>query len=77
MDVELKVKEIVSDSLGLTSEFSVHDKFIDLGADSLDTVELVIEVEESFGVELNDIETESCSTPQHLISLIEKKLQQK
>lgn len=77
MDVELKVKEIVSDALGLTSEFSIHDKFIDLGADSLDTVELVLEVEENFGVELTDIETTSCVTPHHLINFIEKKLQQR
>ena len=75
MDVEFKVREILSNSLGISNGFSLHDKFTDLGADSLDTVELVIEVEESFGIEVTDSETDACATPQQLIELVERKLQ--
>lgn len=74
MNVEAKIKELIISTLGLTQPFSLHDNFTDLGADSLDTVELVLNVEENFGVELNDFEAEACTTPQHLISLIESKL---
>lgn len=73
-NVEEKVKEVITNVLGLTAPFSNYDNFVDLGADSLDTVELIINVEENFGVELTDLESESCETPHHLIELIKSKL---
>ena len=66
MSVEDKVKEIIVDQLGVdeqqvTAEASFVD---DLGADSLDTVELVMALEEEFDIEIPDEEAEKMSTVQ-------------
>lgn len=58
--VEEKVKQIIVDELGVEeSEVTPNARFIDdLGADSLDTVELVMRFEEEFGIEIPDEEAE-------------------
>ena len=58
--IEEKVKDIIVDQLGVNAEQVVLDaKFIeDLGADSLDTVELVMAFEEEFSIEVPDEEAE-------------------
>ena len=55
-----KVKEIIVDKLGVEdSKITMEAKFIDdLGADSLDTVELIMQFEEEFGIEIPDEEAE-------------------
>ncbi|MFA4943557.1 MAG: acyl carrier protein [Lentisphaeria bacterium] len=62
--VEEKVKEIIVEQLGVNPEQVVPAaKFIeDLGADSLDTVELVMALEEEFGAEIPDEEAEKLTT---------------
>ena len=74
-DVASKVKKIVSDHLGVdeakvTEEASFID---DLGADSLDTVELVMAFEEEFGSEISDSEAEKILTVGDAIKFIENK----
>ena len=74
-DVSSKVKKMVSDHLGVeqakvTDEASFID---DLGADSLDTVELVMAFEEEFGSEISDSEAEKILTVGDAIKFIESK----
>ncbi len=64
MEVEERVKKIISEQLGVEEEEVVPDaKFVDdLGADSLDTVELVMALEEEFEVEIPDEDAEKIQT---------------
>ena len=74
-DISNKVKKIVADHLGI-EEVKVTDEssFIDdLGADSLDTVELVMAFEEEFGSEISDNEAEKILTVGDAIKFIESK----
>ena len=74
-EVGAKVKKIVADHLGV-DENKVTDEasFIDdLGADSLDTVELVMAFEEEFGSEISDNEAEKILTVGDAIKFIESK----
>lgn len=72
-DVADRVKKIVEDHLGVDSEKVVENaSFIDdLGADSLDTVELVMAFEEEFGVEIPDDAAEKIQTIKDAIDFIE------
>ena len=74
-DTEEQVKKIVIDHLGIDeSKVSNDSKFIDdLGADSLDTVELVMAFEEEFGSEISDSEAEKILTVGDAIKFIESK----
>ena len=74
-DVSTKVKKIVADHLGIEEEKVINDaSFIDdLGADSLDTVELVMAFEEEFGSEISDGEAEKILTVGDAIKFIESK----
>ena len=74
-DVSSKIKKMVVDHLGV-DESKVIDEanFIDdLGADSLDTVELVMAFEEEFGSEISDNEAEKILTVGDAIKFIESK----
>lgn len=64
MDIETKVKEIIVSQLGVAAEkVTPEASFVDdLGADSLDTVELVMALEEEFGVEIPDEAAEKIAT---------------
>ena len=75
-DIEQRVKKIVSEQLG-TEESSLKNEssFInDLGADSLDTVELVMALEEEFNTEIPDEEAEKITTVQQAIDYINANL---
>ena len=74
-DIKNKIKKIVADHLGIEEEKVVEEaSFIDdLGADSLDTVELVIAFEEEFGQEISDSEAEKILTVGDAIKFIESK----
>ena len=72
MSVEEKVREIIVDQLGVDEKHVTDEAaFIDdLGADSLDTVELVMALEEEFDVEIPDEEAEKISKVQDAIDYI-------
>ena len=72
MSIEERVRKIVCEQLGVSDE-EVNDdsSFVDdLGADSLDTVELVIALEEEFDLEIADEEAEQISTVQEAVNYI-------
>ncbi|HJL58184.1 MAG: acyl carrier protein [Pelagibacteraceae bacterium] len=72
---EEQVKKIVMDHLGIGEDkISLSSKFIDdLGADSLDTVELVMAFEEKFGIEIPDDAAETILTVQNAVDFIDNK----
>ena len=74
-DINEQVKKIVVDHLGIDeSKVQPESKFIDdLGADSLDTVELVMAFEEKFNIEIPDDAAETILTVQDAINYIEEK----
>ncbi len=73
--VEDKVKEIIVEQLGVNAEqVTPTARFIeDLGADSLDTVELVMAFEEEFGAEIPDEQAEKLLTVNDVINYIKEK----
>lgn len=75
MATENKVKKIIIDQLGVSEdEVSSGASFVDdLGADSLDTVEMVMAFEEEFGIEIPDEDAEKIRTVQNAIEYIDKK----
>jgi acyl carrier protein len=72
-NVEERVKKIVAEQLGVKEDIAIDASFVDdLGADSLDTVELVMALEEEFGCEIPDDEAEKITTVQQAIDYIVK-----
>lgn len=73
-DIAAKIKEIIAEQLNVDeSEIKPEASFIDdLGADSLDTVELIMAFEEEFDIEIPDEEAEKIKTVQDALSYIEK-----
>jgi acyl carrier protein len=78
-DIASKVKEITSEQLGVDeSQITPEAKFVDdLGADSLDTVELVMALEEEFDLEISDEQAEKLTTVNRVVSYIEDCLDKK
>ena len=74
-DISGKIKKMVADHLGIEESKVVEEaNFIDdLGADSLDTVELVMAFEEEFGSEIADSEAEKILTVADAVKFIERK----
>jgi acyl carrier protein len=71
--VEEKVKHIIVEQLGVDEEeVKPEATFVDdLGADSLDVVELVMALEEEFGIEISDEDAEKLVSVQHAVSYID------
>ena len=75
-NIEERAKKIVCEQLGVKEEeVTTESSFVnDLGADSLDTVELVMALEEEFETEIPDEEAEKITTVQQAIAYIEANL---
>ena len=75
-DTEQKVKDIIVEQLGVNAEEVTRDasSIDDLGADSLDTVELVMAFEEEFNAEIPDEEAEKLKTVGDVVDYIQKKI---
>jgi acyl carrier protein len=73
MSIEKRVKEIIVEQLGVNeSEVTPEAKFVDdLGADSLDLVELVMALEEEYNIEISDEEAEKILTVGDAIEYIQ------
>mgnify|MGYP000952734354 FL=1 len=75
-NIEQRVRKIVAEQLGVNeSEIKIESAFVDdLGADSLDTVELVMALEEEFECEIPDEEAEKITTVQQAIDYVNNNL---
>ena len=73
-DIEQRVKKIVAEQLGVAeADIKTESSFVDdLGADSLDTVELVMAFEEAFDIEIPDEDAEKIRTVQDAVDYIGK-----
>ena len=76
MEIEEKIKKIIAAQLGINEEeIRAEASFIkDLGADSLDIVELVMTLEDEYGIEISDEEAEKIQTVQESIDYIRNHL---
>ena len=71
-----QVKQVISDEMGIDVEEIQDDKNLchDLGCDSLDIVELLIDLEDKFSIEIDDLDFEKLYTVKSVIGFIEKKI---
>ena len=69
-----KIKEVIIDKLGVEESAIVKEAHFvdDLGADSLDTVELIMEFEEEFGIEIPDEDAENITTVSSAVKYIDE-----
>ncbi|SHF87332.1 acyl carrier protein [Fodinibius roseus] len=75
-DVESKVKAIIVDKLGVDEEEVTHEANFtnDLGADSLDTVELIMEFEKEFDISIPDEDAENIATVGNAVEYLQDKV---
>ncbi|MCS7171050.1 MAG: acyl carrier protein [Aquificaceae bacterium] len=76
MDLEQRIKEIIADQLGVeVDKLNPGARFVeDLGADSLDVVELVMAFEEEFGIEIPDEDAEKIRTVGDVVDYLKEKV---
>ncbi len=75
-DVEAKVKSIIIDKLGVDESEVTHEANFtnDLGADSLDTVELIMEFEKEFDISIPDEDAENIATVGNAVDYLQEKV---
>lgn len=69
-----RVLKIVEEQLGVKPESTSKSLTDDLGADSLDTIELVMAIEEEFEIEIPDDDAETCKTVEDIINLVNRRI---
>mgnify|MGYP001219562257 FL=1 len=75
--IEDRVKKVISESLRIEEDFQLTASFKeDLGADSLESVEVVMALEDEFGIHIPDEETEKLATVSDLVNYVKKALEQ-
>lgn len=75
MNIAQKITAIVAEQLDIDpSTVQLDDALTDLGADSLAQIEVVLQVEESFNIDIDDEEIEGIRTVRDAVVLVEKKL---
>ena len=72
MTTEENVRRIIDDYLEPAEGWSLTSSFADLGSDSLAMIEVIMEVEDSFGIEVSDEIVETLQTPKDLINFLDK-----
>ena len=72
MTTEETVRRIIDDFLEPAEGWHLTHSFADLGSDSLAMMEVIMEVEESFGIEILDADVETFETPNDLINFLDK-----
>lgn len=77
MSAEKKIIQIIAEQLGINADEVIPDAALieDMGADSLDIVELVMAMEEEFGMEIPDEDAEKIVTVQDIIDYVKKRTQ--
>ncbi len=78
-DIEERIKKIIAEQLMVEEEeITPEASFIDeLGADSLDTVEMIMEIEDEFGIEIPDEDAEKLQTVGDAIEYVKRKVEEK
>lgn len=76
-DIAARVRKLISAHMEKTYDETTEDKVLidDLGVDSLDSVEIVMAIEEEFDLEVSDNEAEHLTTVGHVVDLVERLLQ--
>lgn len=72
--IEQKLRDLISKSLGVKSDFDLNETFNELGADSLDAVELIMAIEDEFKIEVSDEEAQNLTTAAAVIESVKSKL---
>jgi acyl carrier protein len=77
MAIDKKIKQIIAEQLGLNEDEILDEASLidDLGADSLDIVELVMAMEEEFEMEIPDEDAEKISTVKDVVDYVKKRTQ--
>jgi acyl carrier protein len=78
LEIQEKIKQIIADELGVDeAQVTENARFIeDLGADSLDIVELIMRFEEEFGIEIPDEDAEKMQSVRDALAYVEQKMKE-
>jgi len=77
MSTPEKVKKIIAEALSIDTEINDADTLEDLGADSLDGIEIVMDLEERFDIEISDEDVTDATTVHDFIVVVENALAEK